>query len=52
LQEKAEILRSDLERDPIGMDKYLTEWRRHSLESAEREIVWLEEMIKSERKSS
>lgn len=52
LQEKAEILRSDLERDPIGMDKYLTEWRRHSLESAEREIAWLEEMIKSERKSS
>jgi len=52
LQEKAEILRSDLERDPIGMDKYLTEWRRHSLESAEREIAWLEEMINSERKSS
>lgn len=52
LQEKAEILRLDLERDPIGMDKYLTEWRRHSLESAEREIAWLEEMIKSERKSS
>lgn len=52
LQEKAEILRSDLERDPIGMDKYLTEWRRHSLESADREIAWLEEMIKSERKSA
>ena len=52
LEEKAQILRSELERDPIGVDKYLIEWRRHSLESAEREIVWLEEMIKSERKSS
>jgi hypothetical protein len=28
------------------------EWRRHSLETAEREIAWLEEMIKSERKTS
>ena len=28
------------------------EWRRHSLESAEREIAWLEKMIKTERKSS
>jgi len=35
-----------------GLDKYLLEWRRHSLESAEREIAWLEEMIKTERKSS
>jgi DNA-binding PadR family transcriptional regulator len=52
LQEKARLLRLDLERDPIGVDKYLVEWRRHSLESAEREIAWLEEMIKSERKSS
>jgi DNA-binding PadR family transcriptional regulator len=52
LEEKAQILRSELERDPTGVDKYLIEWRRHSLESAEREIVWLEEMIRSERKSS
>ena len=52
LKEKAEILRADLERSAVGLDKYLIEWRRHSLETAEREIAWLEEMIQSERKSS
>ncbi|NDF42959.1 MAG: PadR family transcriptional regulator, partial [Actinobacteria bacterium] len=40
------------ERSAIGLDKYLVEWRRHSLEIAEREIVWLENMINAERKSS
>ena len=51
LQERADILRADLERSAVGLDKYLVEWRRHSLETAEREIAWLEEMIKSERKN-
>lgn len=50
LKERAEILRNELEKSPIGIDKYLEEWRRHSLESAEREIAWLEDMIKTERK--
>jgi DNA-binding PadR family transcriptional regulator len=50
LQEKAEMLRGELERSPAGIDKYLEEWRRHSLESAQREIAWLEDMIKTERK--
>ena len=50
LKEKAEILRGELEKSPIGIDKYLEEWRRHSLESADREIAWLEKMIKTERK--
>ncbi|NDC81866.1 MAG: PadR family transcriptional regulator, partial [Actinobacteria bacterium] len=27
------------------------EWRRHSLETAEREITWLDQMIRSERKN-
>lgn len=52
LAEKAKILRSELEQTPEGIDKYLVEWRRHSYESAQREIAWLEEMINSERKSS
>ena len=52
LKDRAEILRADLERSAIGLDKYLVEWRRHSLEIAEREIVWLENMINAERKSS
>ena len=51
LKEKAEYLRSELERTNTGIDTYLSEWRRHSLESAEREITWLEELIQSERKS-
>ena len=50
LKEKAELLRAELERDGMGLDKYLEEWRRHSLESAEREIAWLEELIHTERK--
>jgi DNA-binding PadR family transcriptional regulator len=52
LSEKAAILRNELEKAPAGIDKYLSEWRRHSLESSEREIVWLEEMLNTERKSS
>lgn len=51
LQEKADILRDEVEKSPIGIDKYLQEWRRHSLESAEREISWLQELISTERKS-
>jgi len=50
LKEKAEILRGELEKSPVGIDKYLEEWRRHSLETADREIAWLEDMIKTERK--
>jgi len=50
LKEKAEILRGELEKSPIGIDKYLEEWRRHSLDSADREMAWLEKMIKTERK--
>jgi DNA-binding PadR family transcriptional regulator len=49
LKEKAEILRGELEKSPVGIDKYLEEWRRQSLESAQREIDWLEDMIKTER---
>jgi DNA-binding PadR family transcriptional regulator len=52
LGEKAKILRAELEKSPEGIDRYLVEWRRHSLESAEREIAWLQEMINTERKSS
>jgi DNA-binding PadR family transcriptional regulator len=52
LVEKAELVRKDLAKIPEGIDTYLVEWRRHSLESAEREIAWLEKMIKTERKNS
>jgi len=52
LAEKVSLLRTELERSAEGLDRYLVEWRRHSLESAEREIAWLLEMINTERKSS
>ena len=51
LKEKAEILKADLDKSAVGLDKYLLEWRRHSLETAEREIAWLDQMIRSERKN-
>ena len=51
LVDKAEVIRRDLAKIPEGIDTYLIEWRRHSLDSAEREINWLEKMIKTERKS-
>jgi DNA-binding PadR family transcriptional regulator len=51
LQEKAELLRTDLEGSTAGLDKYLEEWRRYSLDSLEREIAWLESMIKTEGKT-
>jgi hypothetical protein len=51
LVDKAQVIRTDLAKIPEGINTYLIEWRRHSLESAEREIIWLEKMIKTERKS-
>ena len=52
LVEKAEVIRGDLAKIPDGINTYLIEWRRYSLESVEREINWLEKMIKTERKSN
>jgi len=52
LSEKAAILRAELESSIAAKDKYLMEWRRHSLDAADREIVWLQDMIKIERKSA
>jgi len=50
LVEKAATLRSEIKKSP-SPDKYLTEWRSHALESVEREIAWLEKMLKNERNS-
>ena len=50
LQEKAEVLQRDLKNQSAGINNYLEEWRRFSLESLEREIAWLERMIKIEGK--
>jgi len=50
LEEKALVLRSELDSAPAGIDRYLEEWRRFSLESLEREIAWLKDMITTEGK--
>jgi len=50
LQEKAEVLQRDLKNQSAGINNYLEEWRRFSLESLEREIAWIERMIKIEGK--
>jgi DNA-binding PadR family transcriptional regulator len=50
LQEKSEVLQRDLKNQSAGINNYLEEWRRFSLESLEREIAWLERMIKIEGK--
>lgn len=51
LEEKADVLREDLKSSSVGLDRYLEEWRRFSLESLEREIAWLKEMITTEGKN-
>lgn len=51
LRAKSEVLHEEIDYGSVGLDKYLIEWRRHSLESVDREITWLEEMITTERKS-
>ena len=52
LLDKAAALRNEITKTTAfaeRTDKYLTEWRRHSLESIEREISWLEEMTHNEK---
>jgi DNA-binding PadR family transcriptional regulator len=51
LEEKAGVLKNELASTPAALDRYLEEWRRFSLESLEREIAWLKEMIITEGKS-
>ena len=51
LEEKAAVLRNELDSAPAAIDRYLEEWRRFSLESLEREIDWLKDMITTEGKS-
>jgi hypothetical protein len=52
LIEKSALLQAEIESSRASKDKYLTEWRRHSLDAAVREIAWLQDMINTEKKSS
>ena len=47
LQERLDRARSN--RGPAGADRYISELQRHSIESVEREVKWLTDLIAAER---
>jgi DNA-binding PadR family transcriptional regulator len=49
LEERLERVQSQLHRTQEQMDRYATELQRHGLESVEREVRWLSDMINAER---
>jgi DNA-binding PadR family transcriptional regulator len=51
LEERTESIRAALTRTRERVDSYTLELHRHGLESAEREVRWLNELIASERQS-
>jgi DNA-binding PadR family transcriptional regulator len=52
LEERLEGVRTSLARSREKLDAYTLELQRHGLESAEREVRWLTELIDSERGQS
>ncbi|MFL6138972.1 MAG: PadR family transcriptional regulator [Frankiaceae bacterium] len=52
LEERAHSFRTALTRTRAKLDGYTAELQRHGLESAEREVRWLDELIETERASS
>ncbi len=51
LEERLEAFRSALSRTRERVDSYTLELQRHGLESVEREVRWLNELIASERQA-
>src|SRR5450432_1962452 len=51
LEERLESVRAGLTRTRERVDSYTLELQRHGLESVEREVRWLNELIASERQS-
>ena len=49
LEERLERVQSQLQRTKKQMDRYATELQRHGVESVEREVRWLSDMIAAER---
>ena len=47
LQERLDRARTS--RSPAGADRYVTELQRHAIESVEREVRWLTDLIEAER---
>jgi DNA-binding PadR family transcriptional regulator len=52
LEERLEGVRAALARTRERLDSYTLELQRHGLESVEREVRWLNELIKTERQGS
>jgi hypothetical protein len=52
LEERIDGFRSALARTRERVDSYTLELQRHGLESVEREVRWLNELIESERQES
>ncbi len=51
LEERLEAVRAGLARTRERVDRYTLELQRHGLESVEREVRWLNELIASERRA-
>jgi DNA-binding PadR family transcriptional regulator len=51
LEERLEAVRAAMTRARDRLDRYTLELQRHGLESVEREVRWLNELIASERES-
>lgn len=49
LQERLDRVQSQLDRTQQKMDRYATELQRHGVESVEREVRWLSDLINAER---
>ena len=49
LEERLERVQTQLERTQKKMDRYAMELQRHGVESVEREVRWLSDLIAAER---
>ena len=49
LEERLERVQGQLERTQAQMDRYATELQRHGVESVQREVRWLSDLIDAER---
>ncbi|MBA2464397.1 MAG: PadR family transcriptional regulator [Nocardioidaceae bacterium] len=49
LEERLERVQSQLDRTQQQLDRYATELQRHGVESVQREVRWLSELINAER---
>ena len=48
LEERLDLFRQSVLRTRVRLDRYTVEAQRHGIESVEREVRWLNELIKTE----